>query len=84
MEGPKQIYVPKSHLSAQITKGDDSHIKYVRADLAELTWQDVRILCDSFMNVGLRSDLPARSKDFYEEVLRVYRECKKKKDNVEK
>ena len=49
MEGPKQIYVPKSHLEVQITKGNDSHVKHIRADLAELSWQDVRILCDSFM-----------------------------------
>ena len=38
-----------------------------------LTWKEVKKLCDVFMNVGLRSDLPARSKELYEEVLRVYR-----------
>ena len=51
MEGPKQIYVPKSHLEVQITKGNDSHVKHIRADLAELSWQDVRILCEEVLHV---------------------------------
>ena len=44
-------------------------------DLA-LTWKDVRLLCDKFMDVGLKSNYPARSKEFYEEVLKRFLEMK--------
>ena len=45
-------------------------------DLA-LTWEDVKRLCDCFMDVGLNSNLPARSKALYEEVLRMFNETRK-------
>ena len=45
-------------------------------DLA-LTWEDVKLLCDCFMDTGLRSNLSARSKEFYEEVLRKFNEQRK-------
>lgn len=44
-------------------------------DLA-LTWKDVRLLCDKFMDVGLKSNYLARSKEFYEEVLKRYNKTK--------
>lgn len=42
----------------------------------ELTWKDVRDLCNCFMDVGLESDLPARSKEFYIEVLDRFNKSK--------
>lgn len=53
-----------------------SHIE-VKQDLA-LTWEDVKLLCDCFMDVGLHSDLPARSKSLYEKVLARFNEQRKK------
>ena len=53
-----------------------SHIE-VKQDLT-LTWEDVKLLCDCFMDVGLHSDLPARSKSLYEEVLARFNEIRKK------
>lgn len=44
-----------------------------------LTWKDVRNLCDCFMDVGLESNLPARSKEFYTEVLNRFNKSKEKK-----
>ena len=54
----------------------DSDVKYIRADLAELTWEDIKKICDCFMDVGLHSELPARTKAFYQEVLRRFYEYK--------
>ena len=45
----------------------------------ELTWKDVRDLCDCFMDVGLESNLPARSKEFYTEVLNRFNKSKEGK-----
>lgn len=44
----------------------------------ELTWKDVRDLCNCFMDVGLESNLPARSKEFYTEVLNRFNKLKEK------
>ena len=41
-----------------------------------LTWKDVKDLCDCFMNVSLESNLPARSKEFYTEVLNRFNKSK--------
>lgn len=38
-----------------------------------LNWKEVQLLCDTFIDVGLKSNLPARSQEFYEEVLREYK-----------
>ena len=51
---------------------------YEQAEKDLLTWENVRSLCDAFMDVGLYSDLPARSKELYEEVLRRFNEQKNK------
>lgn len=51
-------------------------VKYIRADLSELTWEDIRAICDCFMDAGLHSELPARSKELYKEVLRRFLESK--------
>lgn len=42
-------------------------------EAAELTWKDIKKICDIFMDCGLKSNLPARSKQFYEEVLKEYK-----------
>ena len=47
-------------------------------DLA-LTWKDIRAICDSFMDVGLKSNLPGRSKEFYTAVLDHYNKKKETK-----
>lgn len=52
--------------------------KLAEKDLA-LTWKDVRNLCDCFMDVGLESNLPARSKEFYTEVLNRFNKSKEGK-----
>ncbi len=74
--------VPKVYFNNHTAKwnyerqnNDDT--EYIRTDLAELTWEDIRVICDCFMDVGLHSELPARSKGFYKEVLRRFLESKK-------
>ena len=36
-------------------------------------WKEVQLLCDCFMDIGLKSNLPARSQEFYEEVLKEFK-----------
>lgn len=42
-----------------------------------LTWEDVELICDLKMELGLDSDdLPPRSKELYEAVLRAFKQIK--------
>ena len=86
MKEPKEIYLLKGKADGELGTAWHDHyidsttcnnIKYIRTDLAELTWEDIRVICDCFMDVGLHSELPARSKGFYKEVLRRFLESKK-------
>ena len=86
MKEPKEIYLLKGKADGELGVAWHDHyidsttcnnIKYIRADLAELTWKDIRVICERFMDAGLLSELPARSKEFYKEVLRRFLESKK-------
>ena len=37
-----------------------------------ISWNDIKLICDIFMDVGLKSNLPGRSKGLYEEILKNY------------
>lgn len=76
MKAPDIIYTDGRNTcaSAPVFSNIDGNVKYIRVDLAGLTWEDVQILCDCFMDAGLHSELPARSKGFYQEVLRRFME----------
>ena len=76
MKMPK-VYFNNHTAKWNYERQNNDDTEYIRADLAELTWEDIRVICDCFMDVGLHSELPARSKGFYKEVLRRFLESKK-------
>ena len=85
MDAPKEIFIAfckdlPCHFSLE-RNHTFNETKYIRADLAELTWEDIRIICTA------ESDLweevcEGKAEDstvpYYEEVLRRYKEYKKK------
>lgn len=41
-----------------------------------LTWEDVKLICDLKMELALDDDLPPRSQELYEAVLRAFKQRK--------
>ena len=57
-------------------------IKYIRADLVELTWQDLKLICeieDRYWNEEFDRYTKMTTQEYYEEVLRRFNEQRKKK-----
>lgn len=80
MKAPKEIYVHE--VSAQELsepKLNEYHIKYIRADIAELTWEDMSRIDEIIHDV--RFDFRNKtitSQEYYEEALRRFNKEKKK------
>lgn len=74
LDSPQEVAKKSIENESAITRRIDKSIDIIQqtADGQSLTWQEVKRLCDCFMDVGLSSDKPARSKAFYEEVLERY------------
>ena len=74
LDTPQEVEKKCREKESAITRRIDKSIDIIQqtADGQSLTWQEVKRLCDCFMDVGLSSDKPARSKAFYEEVLERY------------
>ena len=60
MKAPKELYLPKEYAKNKIlpvgvtTKAIfDGDVKYIRADLAELTWEDISLLNKILMDLFL-------------------------------
>ena len=78
MEAPKEIYVHE--LSARELadpKVELYHVKYVRADLANLTWKDVMKIHNLCFTIP--TNWSDSNKKFYSEVLRRFNEQREKK-----
>ena len=88
MEAPKEIYVEIRHpISREYTEiiafetPDKDSVKYIRADLAELTWEDIEKIVDLYEDVY--SDYSCNGNggitntvEHYQEVLRRFLESK--------
>ncbi len=74
LDSPQEVAKKSIENESAITRRIDKSIDIIQqtADGQSLTWKEVKRLCDCFMDVGLISDKPARSKAFYEEVLERY------------
>ena len=85
MEIPKEIYVHEASApELSWPKLNEYHVKYIRADLAELTWEDVRRLECLIDDVHreYKDNVPVPEREAYEEVLRrFYKEKDKQTDN---
>lgn len=83
MKAPKYIYVttsglnPLHHPWGCWTTRECDGIKYIRADLAELTWEDIKKIELLLFALECSSVRPYRGEDLYEEVLRRFLESKK-------
>ena len=82
MEAPKEIYISNDHHVWYPKNDGVNKIKYIRADLAELTWDTVQdiitiydMLCSEYYS-RLYKHRPD-TKIFYKEVLRRFLESKK-------
>ena len=83
MKAPKELYVHKTpHLALlQVSEINvtGSDIKYIRSDIAELTWQDMKCICeDLYGNLGEECDDYMGSQKYYELLLRKFLESKNK------
>ena len=76
MEAPKEIYVHE--VSAQELsepKLNEYHIKYIRADLAEPTVDDIAIIINIFLKQWIPNK-PEADLAFHEEILEKYKKLK--------
>lgn len=85
MEAPKEIYVEIRHpISHEYTEmiafetPDKDSVKYIRADLAELTWDDIRKLFKIADNYESELNRPKYlTQGYCEEILSRFMESKK-------
>ena len=81
MKAPKKIYIHKSpHLglleASEIdVTGED--IIYTRSDIAELTWEDIKFICELDGNLGEDCGDYMGSQKYYEAMLKKFNEHKK-------
>ena len=87
MEAPKEIYLFQSKNDGNVGVAHHKHpvetekttsIKYIRADLAELTWDDIKKIELLLFALECSSARPYRGEDLYKEVLRRFLENKRK------
>ena len=85
MEAPKEIYVCIDIFRQLHAHEDDDFSttaakhKYIRADLAELTWEDIRKINDLMVEIANKfRHTEVFTEKFYKEVLRRFNEQKKK------
>ena len=85
MKTPDIIYTDgrNTYASAPIYSNIDGNVKYIRADLAELTWEDMKQIDLRFHEVATEQTIGKLKlhsfQEMYEEVLRRFLESKKKK-----
>ena len=87
MEAPKHIYlhrskhgeIPSLHSEEPVNLDGWQDIKYIRADLANLTWEDVRELCSLSFAVEVDLGREISDKQHYSEVLRRFNSQRAKK-----
>lgn len=83
MKAPNELYLHPNHkgeaggnwLTFTLTNQD---IKYIRADLAELTWEDIEKLDKIMGEVWHDGNFGDLNEGFYTEVLRRFLESKRK------
>jgi len=85
MKAPDIIYTDGKNTcaSAPVFSNIDGNVKYIRADLAELTWGDCAGIMDAFFDfmqdITAGRETPRHSKEeLYNEVLRRFLENKRK------
>ena len=90
METPKEIYLTNSIIAEGSVNGyvctdyeqDKTNVKYIRADIKELTWDDIRMLvkdiAEPLWNENENGFHPLVGQPFWEEVLRRFNERKTK------
>lgn len=86
MNAPDIIYTDGMNTCATrpVFSNIDSNIKYIRADLVKLTWEDCACIMDAFFDliqgIAAGRENPRHSKEeLYKEVLRRYKEYKKER-----
>jgi len=82
MEAPKEIYISNDHHGWYPKNDGWNKIKYIRADLAELTWEDCAGIMDAFFDfmqgITAGRETPRHSKEeLYKEILHRFLESKK-------
>ena len=78
MEAPKEIYISNDHHGWYPKNDGGNKIKYIRADLAELTWDDIRQLFRIADNYESELNRPKYlSEGYCKEVLHRFLESKK-------
>ena len=79
MEAPDIIYTDGKNTcaSAPIFSNTDGNIKYIRADLAELNWEDIKKIELLLFAIECSSTHPYKGEDLYKEVLCRFLESKK-------
>ena len=87
MEAPKEIYILQGK-DEELGGGWHDHyidsntcncIKYIRADLTELTWKDLKLICeieDRYWNEEFDGNIKVTMQEYYQEVLRRFLESK--------
>lgn len=79
MKAPDKIYINQDAASdLRYSPGeDDSKVEYIRADLTELTWEDIPIIEELINEVHYEYPNGLSAECFGEEVLRRFNEQKK-------
>ena len=79
MKAPHKIYINQDAASdLRYSPGeDDSKVEYIRADLTELTWEDIPIIEELINEVHYEYPNGLSAECFGEEVLRRFNEHKK-------
>ena len=86
MEAPKEIYLTFTN-NGHIVESDEpilgnQSIKYICADIAELTWKDIKLICeieDRYWNEEFENGICNSLEEYYTEVLRRFNEKKNEK-----
>lgn len=82
MKAPNEIYIhlkgnPLEITFSEVEEKDCINTKYIRADLAELTWEDIKKIELLLFAIECSSARSYRGEDLYKEVLRRFLESKK-------
>ena len=78
MEAPKEIYTTTLHYGWYPTNEGGDKIKYIRADLAELTWEDIGAIIEIWLRLQRESYWREQDRESVsKEILRRFKELVK-------